>query len=123
MYDNIGRKIMGLAKFLCIVGIILSIISGLSMIYIGAESYTAEYLIYVGVVEIILGPIVAWISSFVLYGFGDLVDRVRNIEASAHVKVSSNPYCKGGTDYTIYNRNAEVDEATKPIASETQFEV
>lgn len=67
MFDNVGSKIKGLASFFCWGGIIASIIGGI--ILIGLD----EDLIFVGIAVIVIGSLLSWISSFVLYGFGELV--------------------------------------------------
>ena len=40
---------------------------------------TDEELIIYGLLTILLGPIVAWVSSWTLYGFGELVDKTCEI--------------------------------------------
>lgn len=68
MFDNVGSKIKGLASFFCWGGIIASIIGGI--ILIGLD----EDLIFAGIAVIVIGSLLSWISSFVLYGFGELVE-------------------------------------------------
>ena len=70
MYNNIGKKIMGLAKFVAWIGIIGSIISGIFIISAGSQ---------IGFLTIVLGSLVAWVGSFVLYGFGQLIDDTSSI--------------------------------------------
>lgn len=65
MFDNIGGKIKATAKVFCWITIIASLILGILMLYGNA---------FGGVVFIIIGPLFAWIGSFVLYGFGELVE-------------------------------------------------
>lgn len=67
MFDNVGSKIKALASFFCWGGIIASIIGGI--ILIGLD----EDLIFAGIAVIVIGSLLSWISSFVLYGFGELV--------------------------------------------------
>ena len=74
MYDNIGGKIKGLAKGTFIVEAIAAIIIGIAMLADGDED-----LMIVGALTLICGPIVAWISSWVLYAFGQIVEDVRAI--------------------------------------------
>ena len=74
MYDNIGRKIKGLAKAIFIAQGISMAITGIVLMCID------EDLILYGVLTLILGPIFAWISSWLLYGFGELIDKVSSIE-------------------------------------------
>lgn len=71
MFDNIGNKIMVLAKVVCWIGIIASIVAGVAAI-VAAHGYL-EYIIG-GVLLMIAGCILSWVSAFVLYGFGKLVD-------------------------------------------------
>lgn len=93
MFNNIGCKIKGLAKFICWVGIIISVLSGIAVILGGASgrSYGSDYYgerfashsaggaIIVGILIIVIGSILSWVSSFVLYGFGELVDNSRKV--------------------------------------------
>lgn len=67
MFDNVGSKIKALASFFCWGGIIASVIGGI--ILIGLD----EDLIFAGIAVIVIGSLLSWISSFVLYGFGELV--------------------------------------------------
>ena len=64
MFTNIGNKIKGLATILCVLGILVSVIIGFSLYY----ANPGLGLIYAGA-----GSLIAWISSFVLYGFGELI--------------------------------------------------
>lgn len=79
MFNNIGGKIKGLAKFICWLGIIVSVLVGIILI-IGATnrngyySYTDTNMVITGVIVIVMGSILSWIGSFVLYGFGELVE-------------------------------------------------
>ena len=95
MFRNIGKKIKTLAKVLCWIGIIGGVVSGLSLIAIGASgiginvnngtSYnfvTGTGVIIVGIVLLIVLPLLAWVSSFMLYGFGDMVDNVAELKQS-----------------------------------------
>ena len=62
MFDNIGSKIKGFAKVIAWLGIILSFIIGLLSIATG------------GILVIVIGSASSWVGSFVLYGFGQLVE-------------------------------------------------
>lgn len=74
MYDNIGGKIKGLAKGTFIVEAIAAIIIGIAMMADGDED-----LMIAGALTLICGPIVAWVSSWMLYAFGQIVEDVRAI--------------------------------------------
>lgn len=79
MFKNIGGKIKGLAKFICWVGIIVSIIIGVAMIAgakqsNGLNTYTNNSMLVGGILVIVFGILASWVGSFTLYGFGELVD-------------------------------------------------
>ena len=67
MYDNIGRKIKGLARATFIILTIAAVIVAIALI--------AEVEPWIGVLVLLLGPVIAWLSSWVLYGFGELVEK------------------------------------------------
>lgn len=88
MYDNIGGKIKGLAKAVFIVEAIAAVITGIALMAID------EDLILFGILTLILGPAIAWVSSWLLYGFGELIDKVceiaTNTKTSRNASTSSN---------------------------------
>ena len=75
MYDNIGSKIKGLAKAIFVFETICAVITGIALC-----SSNEEELIFIGLLIVIpLGPLVAWVSSWLLYGFGELIDNTCEI--------------------------------------------
>ena len=66
MYDNIGGKIKSLAVWMFIFEATGSIITGFVLM---AEE-DALYILLV-----IFGPIIAWVSSWILYAFGEMVEK------------------------------------------------
>lgn len=74
MFDNIGKKIKSLANVLCWVGIIAYVIAAIIMFSID------EDFIGIGFLLLFVGPFMSWISSFFMYGFGELIDKVSDIE-------------------------------------------
>ena len=73
MYDNIGGKIKGLAKIMFIVEAIGAVITGIVLLA------TDDDLIFAGLLTLFCGPIIAWVSSWVLYAFGELVEDIHSI--------------------------------------------
>ena len=72
MYDNIGGKIKGLAKATFIVEAIAAVITGI-VLWCKTEEGLCALILF-------CGPIVAWISSWLLYGFGESIDKLCDIE-------------------------------------------
>ena len=73
LYENIGGKIKNWAKWIFIVELIGAIISGFVLMC------TDEDLRVYGLLALVCGPIVAWVSSWTLFAFGQLVEDVHAI--------------------------------------------
>lgn len=71
MYDKIGGKIKTLVKAIAIIGIVASVIYGIVLLSLGQIW---------GIIYILIMPFLIWAGSFVLYGFGELIEKVCNIE-------------------------------------------
>lgn len=84
MFNNIGGKIKSLAKIVCWLGIISCIISGLPLILTKQQP-----LVLVGIWIAVVGSLFSWISSFILYGFGELVENSAIIAAKSKLSHSS----------------------------------
>ena len=85
IYNNIGNKIKILAKFIFIIESIITVILGIYLIAVADDNQ--DSLRAVGIFTILLGPIIAWISSWLLYAFGQLVDdtqEIRNTSSKTH---------------------------------------
>ena len=74
MFKNIGGKIKELAQVICIVGIVISVVAGISMIYSGFDSYNGDTMVGMGFAVMIGGSLLSWIGSFFAYGFGELFE-------------------------------------------------
>ncbi len=76
MFDDIGGNIKVLAKIQFCIGVVLFCIAGISTIYIGNT--------IAGVLMIVLGILGSWITTFFIYGFGELIESTvslnRNVE-------------------------------------------
>ncbi len=90
MYSNIGGKIKVLAKIICIIGIIVSVISGLGIIIVSSISYNPGLSVFGGLLVIVLGVLFSWLSTFFIYGFGELIEKVTEIESEIRNQKSFN---------------------------------
>lgn len=86
MFSNIGRKIKITAKVLCWIGIIISVVSGLGMIaagFSGLWTLTGSVVtILGGIGTALLGSLLSWVGSFLMVGFGELVENSAIIAAN-----------------------------------------
>lgn len=65
LFDNIGAKIKTVAKIFFIIEVIAAIITSFLL-----SNFIVGLLIVIG------GFVVAWLSSLTLYGFGDLIENI-----------------------------------------------
>ena len=73
LYENIGGKIKNWSKWIFIIEAIGAIITGFNLIFADKD------LILFGFLTLVCGPAVAYIGSWVLYAFGELVEDVHAI--------------------------------------------
>lgn len=74
MFRNIGAKIKMLARVMCIIGMIASVISGIITILTMVGDF--NFVVYlISVLIIVIGCLLSWIGSFGLYGFGELIEK------------------------------------------------
>ena len=78
MFGNIGGKIKTLAKVNCCLGITFSIILGIVFLALGSET-ESSVLTFIGLIVAFGGAFFAWVSSFLLFGFGELVYKTSRI--------------------------------------------
>ena len=76
LYENIGKKIKGFAKGVFVVETLIAILGGIAA--------CANGLVSLGVIAMFIGPIVAWVSSWMLYALGELVDKTAMNERNTH---------------------------------------
>ena len=85
-YTDIGKKIKSWAKWIFMLEAIGFVVSGLFILF--------SDLWFIGLLTIILGPIAAWVSSWLLYAFGELVDKTvdneRNTQSILKLMLDNN---------------------------------
>lgn len=74
MYNNIGGKIKGLSKTVAVLEAVMAVIIGSIMMFADEDMLGA------GVLVLAIGCLAAWISSWLLYGFGEIIEKVCSIE-------------------------------------------
>ena len=76
LYSNIGSKIKNWAKWVFIVEAISSVIGAICMMASAEDSW----MLVVGMIVLVVGPLIAWVSSWLLYGFGEIIVKLTAIE-------------------------------------------
>ncbi len=84
MFNEIGKKIKGLASVIAWLGIIASAIMGFTSMRFSALA---------GILIIAIGALASWISSFMLYGYGELIDQTSQMnEKFSSLRVPQNEF-------------------------------
>ena len=110
MYNNIGKKIKVLVIVLCILECIGAFVTGIIFV---SDSSDEE----IGVIIMIAGPIFAWISSWFLYGYGEIIDKLQDIANNTGSKMPGAPY---GNTYVPQNPYAANAYQQRPPAAPQQ---
>lgn len=75
MFDNIGGKIKTTAKVVCWLGIIASVVVAIACWANGNPQDDGF-----GIGYLIGGSLASWVGSFLVYGFGELIERAVSID-------------------------------------------
>lgn len=80
-FDNIGTKIKNFTKWYCWVSIVLIWIASAVMFLVGcSDDWLAEIYIPISLVSALVMPWVIWLSSWMVYAFGELVEKTTSID-------------------------------------------
>lgn len=85
MYENIGKKIKGFAKAAFVIEAIASVIGGFVLLAEDAD------MVFFALLAVAGGIAAALISSWFIYGFGELIDKVCAIESHMRGEESQQP--------------------------------
>jgi hypothetical protein len=99
MWYDIGGKIKILAKIVFWVGIVGSIIIGL--VY-SLEHQSDHFLIFVGVVLIFVGIFISLVSSWLIYGFGELIEKTAEIAYNIKIANDTTRQIAENTSKTVF---------------------
>ncbi|MBR5441349.1 MAG: hypothetical protein IKV44_00200 [Clostridia bacterium] len=110
LYEDIGEKIKRMAKWTFIVEAISSIIAGIAM---AINEYDGGYLLIC-----IFGPIVAWVSSWIIYAFGQIVEDVhamRNKECPSEKVSQARPFLESVTTHVAKSASKINNSISAPL--------
>ena len=101
MLDNIGKTLKSLGKLLWVIGIVSAGIGVLTMFILVANEYT-KVLWWIGLVAGAGCLVSCWLTSFFVYGFGELIDKQTEI-AENTATIAENTATKGKQPTKKYN--------------------
>ncbi len=108
MYNKIGEKIEILAEAIAWLGILISVFVGM---YLMASD---EDLVGVGVLIMIIGGLGSWIGSFILYGFGQLIE-------NSEILVSKLSEKEG--DFELLDKDGDMNEKIEELNTLLKMEL
>lgn len=118
MFKNIGGKIQKLAVIFTVIGFILSILSGITLILGGivatVRSDSGWILMLIGIGVIIFGCLMSWISSFVLYAYGSMAKNLSIIAQNSFVMATR--LSEQGAQASQEVKSAQTNSSQTPAA-------
>jgi len=85
MYRNIGRKIKILAQVFCWIGVAAAVIGGIVLAYYFLRMNNLIPGIVLGILTMVVGSLLSWIGSWLLYGYGEMIDKLDIIERNTRL--------------------------------------
>lgn len=86
MFNNIGKKIKKVAELVTTIGIIIFVIIGIAIMAVGLygaiendDASSGVVYVLVGISVAVIGSLISWLMSFILYGYGELIDETSRI--------------------------------------------
>ena len=89
MYHNIGRKFKLYAKIYAIIGVVLCLLSGIGIIIAGivmGDSLIIIITIVGGLIIALLGSLLTWVSSWHIYWYGEMSEKIIEIEKNTRIR-------------------------------------
>ncbi len=120
MYNNIGKKIKFIAQLIGAIGILAAILIGITL-----YSNTKNGIF---ILVIIGGSLVAWISTWLLYGFGEIIDKLCAIEQNTRdikrqQQTNAHPTKKTIDDTSTYEQYTYGTIIKQPVSVKKETEV
>lgn len=86
MFNDIGTKLK-------VVAIIFFILEAVASFWVGISLLDEGEL--TGILFLIIGPLLGWISACFIYGFGEIIDKICDIERNTrNVEIKSKAKCR-----------------------------
>jgi hypothetical protein len=122
--ENVGETIKTWAQVLLVVGIFSSIISGIAVFSINSYWIETGTKVLFGFLIMIVGSLLSWVSSMVLYAYGELTDSTMALRqridefAPANLNQQKELIAILSKLYPVSNDISEVETDTKKVPDE-----
>ncbi len=114
-YDNIGNKIKSLAWVIFLIESVGSILAGFILLEIALDE-KESWMVLAGLAIMISGPVISWISTWVLYGFGEIIDKLCEIERNTGcLKEGNNAFTNSSNQQNVKSTSKNTNSTEKNI--------
>ena len=103
MFERVGEKIKGWAIIVFTLMMIASFV--LAIVSWATIEDGEPYYVIGGFLYVIIGPLSAWLSSLILYGFGELIEESKAARKMLQIQVTGNN--KDGINVTNFEEQLE----------------
>ena len=79
-FNNVGAKIKSFTKWYCWVSIIIIWVAAVIGFFAGFADDDTIFITFISIVAAAVMPFIIWVSSWMMYGFGELIERAINID-------------------------------------------
>ena len=123
-FDKIGAKLKGFAKWVCWIEVILIwVVSAVFFLILISDSWLAS-LAWVPLVFAVIGSLLTWTGRWMLYAFGELVDKAAAIEANTSdgvrvLKKAIELHEENTYAQPLHNRAKGAERKKEPILSQS----
>lgn len=112
LFKNIGEKIKKVATiFTTVFGLIGSILLGIGAYNLCAADYLFiddDFAILIGIIAFLIGVLLFWLSSFLIYGFGELIELSADISYMLEIFIKE---YKNSNKESLSTKSAERKES------------
>ena len=113
MYKNIGEKIKIGAKVIFVVWTIVAVIAGFTLLM-----STDKEMVFSGLLLLVIAPVIAWVSTWIIYAFGQLVEDVHAIREKQNVTEEKPEYTSVAKKTDINTESVEEKKVVGTWAGE-----
>lgn len=123
MFNNVGKKIQGIAKAFFITDIIISVIAGIGVLFAALMDDEELFCMCIFIVPIgvFISCFIGWIISLLICGFGKLVEDVGAIRGKEAPLVKTDAVQKPATAKPNVAKTQPVAPQPKPVANKPEL--
>lgn len=92
MFENVAGTLKSLAKVILFIGIIMTMVIGINFVITTGDNF------FIGIIIMVFGALGTWISSYVIYALGEL------LESTCEIRKKICGYDNGNSKYQPFGK-------------------